>query len=682
MIRLVLAFLLALASLPSLAQGTMQQVGPVVQRHLPSVVQNGMYGDSGYASGFGPNNGVGTGISEQLLINPSAPSGPFGTNWCDYDNPVTNPAGYHYFCEGIGANGAALIAIGAGGVASPASFSINLNGTIYPFPGPGTGNVIGPVSPPVAGDLALWNGGLSLKDGGPPATINPALFGAKGDCVTDDAAALTAANAAAYIIASNYKYAATNGGNTVIINLGGRCYALGSNVIIGGAQPTFPGPTNGPNGVALVNGKVVPAGAFAGTLITIQGGYNTLDHVYCDGHKVADCFNASSGVFELHVLNSNWVHFPNFGLKAALSGAVIDGNLGTQWLSSDAEFTDPAQYTARALWILGTDGHVDNNIMHNALYPLACGDDVSVTCGNSQLVGNHFYNGTDNANPGSGLTNPIAVHIGIGSSGLKFTNTYIDNGYIDLFTNSIAFDGMLFSQNGLNTIDHWIKLTATSASETLQNFVFGGSLSFGGGGSTSMFLMSATGGNSWNTNTAFLNALQPGQMFISNGAVTNFVSGSGTFAEHFQGGASNTVCIGLAGGFATPVESSICQAAADNLQFNVNGFTTLIDPTGSFQFNAPTSPLTCASGCGTVSLPAGAPVGSNGFGHVTLGATPSNTVVINFSPAWASSPTCLVQERSAISDLTSFSITANQLTINLSAATAGRALAWWCASNG
>lgn len=135
MIRLMLAFLAAIIALPVLGQGTMQQAGPVVARHIPGVIQNGYYGDSGFASGFGPNNGVGVGIAEQLLIAPSAPSGQGGSNWCDYDFPVTNPAGYHYLClsPNAGGTGAALI-VGAGGGATQLPLSFIVNGITYPFP--------------------------------------------------------------------------------------------------------------------------------------------------------------------------------------------------------------------------------------------------------------------------------------------------------------------------------------------------------------------------------------------------------------------------------------------------------------------------------------------------------------------------------------------------------------------
>ena len=44
--------------------------------------------------------------------------GPYGTNICDYDAPTNNATGYHYVCLSANAQGGALIAVGAGGVAS------------------------------------------------------------------------------------------------------------------------------------------------------------------------------------------------------------------------------------------------------------------------------------------------------------------------------------------------------------------------------------------------------------------------------------------------------------------------------------------------------------------------------------------------------------------------------------
>ena len=116
--------------------------------------------DSGPASG----GALGLGLAEQLLtvrnpanIYPAANmgSGPFGTNWCDYDAPATNPTGYHVLCLGPNSNGGGMIYYNAGGGASTLPFTLNVNGTSYQFPFV-IGGIVGPGTT-VIGDLVCWN---------------------------------------------------------------------------------------------------------------------------------------------------------------------------------------------------------------------------------------------------------------------------------------------------------------------------------------------------------------------------------------------------------------------------------------------------------------------------------------------------------------------------------------------
>lgn len=169
MIRKLLFGVIATLLLPALAwaQGTILQSGPVTPRHPAAWYQNGVQGDPGPASGA-----LGVGISELFMSVPgsgtppfaNAGSGPFGTNGCDYDAPVTSPSGYHFFCWSPNAQGGGLFAYGAGGGASQLPFYFNLNGTTYQFPF-STSGIVGPVSTTV-GDLAIWNNtaGTLLKD--------------------------------------------------------------------------------------------------------------------------------------------------------------------------------------------------------------------------------------------------------------------------------------------------------------------------------------------------------------------------------------------------------------------------------------------------------------------------------------------------------------------------------------
>ena len=158
----------------ALAQGTILQGGPWAPGHAPMYTGQGsgqaVVQDSGPAGG----GGTGYGLSEQLLVarGTGTPpyvgqgTGPFGTNWCDYDAPITNPTGYHFFCISPNASGGGLLAYGAGGAASQLPLQLNLNGILYQFPF-STGGVVGPATS-VVNDLPCWNNttGTLLKDCG------------------------------------------------------------------------------------------------------------------------------------------------------------------------------------------------------------------------------------------------------------------------------------------------------------------------------------------------------------------------------------------------------------------------------------------------------------------------------------------------------------------------------------
>jgi hypothetical protein len=148
-----LATLLVMASFPAwvMAQQAILQGGPWQPAHAPMYVPNGysqpIVQDSGPAGGGGTN----LGLSELLLTQRSPTnqypanatgSGPFGTNLCDYDAPLTNTAGYHYFCVSPNINGVPTIVVGSGGAAAPTSLNFLINGITYPFPTSGGGSTI------------------------------------------------------------------------------------------------------------------------------------------------------------------------------------------------------------------------------------------------------------------------------------------------------------------------------------------------------------------------------------------------------------------------------------------------------------------------------------------------------------------------------------------------------------
>ena len=146
---------LCLSASAVLAQGTILQGGPWAPSHAPMYTGQGsgqaVVQDSGPAGG----GATGYGLSEQLLVarGTGTPpyvgqgTGPFGTNWCDYDAPITNPTGYHFLCFSpnasiLGVQGGQIV-YGSGGAATPLPLQWCVNGTCYTPGGSLTGITVG-----------------------------------------------------------------------------------------------------------------------------------------------------------------------------------------------------------------------------------------------------------------------------------------------------------------------------------------------------------------------------------------------------------------------------------------------------------------------------------------------------------------------------------------------------------
>lgn len=270
---LALGGLLCLAlSLSAFAQQAVLQGGPWKPGHIPMYVGSGssqpILSDSGGAGGgaTGINPGeFGLTIRNPLGVYPAANvgSGPFNTNWCDYDAPTTNPTGYHYLCMSPNAQGGGLLAYGAGGTASQLPFNIRVNGASYQIPF-NIGGIVGPTTT-VIGDIALWNNttGSLLKDvavlpavNGGAGTVNGALK-ANGAGLVTQAACSDLSNAA-----TGCSTATGTSGATVPLNNGGFTQSGTAN---------FSGTTNF-TGPVQVNGNVQTFPASAASLARTDAG--------------------------------------------------------------------------------------------------------------------------------------------------------------------------------------------------------------------------------------------------------------------------------------------------------------------------------------------------------------------------------------------------------------------------
>jgi hypothetical protein len=186
-------------------QAALQQGGPWTPGHVPQysgtgtrqpIVQDGG-GAGGGAIGVNPSE-LGLTIRSQTNTYPASNigNGPSSTNFCDYDAPINNSSGYHYFCLSPNAQGGGLIAYGASGTAAQLPLKFIVNGTSYSFPF-ATGGIVGP-NTTVVGDIAIWNNvtGTLLKDvavlpaaNGGAGTVNGALKANGSGLVTQAACA-------------------------------------------------------------------------------------------------------------------------------------------------------------------------------------------------------------------------------------------------------------------------------------------------------------------------------------------------------------------------------------------------------------------------------------------------------------------------------------------------------------
>ncbi len=137
---LLLAFL---GAAPAFAQQSVLSGSPWTINHAPMYATQGsgqaVISDSGPAGG----GGQGLGLSELLLVAPGTGTPPFvgqgtgpnGTNFCDYDGPITNATGYHFLCFTPNAtiNGVqgGQIVYGAAGTAAALPLQFCVNGTCY-----------------------------------------------------------------------------------------------------------------------------------------------------------------------------------------------------------------------------------------------------------------------------------------------------------------------------------------------------------------------------------------------------------------------------------------------------------------------------------------------------------------------------------------------------------------------
>ena len=203
--RLRAAFFIAAAALFAStggvrAQGVMQQMGPSTAGHL--IMGLGVKGQTldagGPTTANGPpkNNSLPGTLPTGLGIVNS------GLGHCQWSVYASAP--YSEFCWGFDGAGNPRITIDRVGGGPNPTMTWSLNGTVYQFPGPGNGNVLGPTSPaPTAGNLATWNGGTTQADSALPVAALGIFYSEYGVSATNTAPQNSAAQKAAATAAYN-----------------------------------------------------------------------------------------------------------------------------------------------------------------------------------------------------------------------------------------------------------------------------------------------------------------------------------------------------------------------------------------------------------------------------------------------------------------------------------------------
>lgn len=125
------------------AQGSAaHQSGTVVPGHLAKLLTNGRVGDAGGIAGDA--NGVG--------LEPFAVNDKLGLGVCSNSAATTGP--HNQLCLGHDSSSNGLMTLDSYGGLPGKALKIRINGTLYDFPGAGSGNVV------------MWNGGTTVRDGG------------------------------------------------------------------------------------------------------------------------------------------------------------------------------------------------------------------------------------------------------------------------------------------------------------------------------------------------------------------------------------------------------------------------------------------------------------------------------------------------------------------------------------
>jgi hypothetical protein len=152
-IAAVSALALVIAAGPAMAQREPAYIdGQGIPNHIPKFATGSRMTDGGGLSGDANGQGIAPfavtdNLGDGLAINSAVTSGQYNSMRFGHDS-----------------SGNAQIAVDSYGGMLSKGMNVVINGTKYPFPGSGLGNMLGPTPDPTSGNLVAWNGGTTTKD--------------------------------------------------------------------------------------------------------------------------------------------------------------------------------------------------------------------------------------------------------------------------------------------------------------------------------------------------------------------------------------------------------------------------------------------------------------------------------------------------------------------------------------